>query len=185
MASQGQTVVSPSYTYDTADGLVEWSVTLNEGSFSGSVTHLVLGFDGADGFPPPVFWNSLGGVTLHNSSHGVTLFDVWTDSTPGRSYLELGLNTPFSLDGNSSTFAVTFLTSGIQNLSNAGTVSFFVEFRSGTVLQNASLDGALVAQNSQAGGAGDLTAVPEPSTYALFAGTVALGLATWWRRRAA
>lgn len=184
-ALPGQTIVSPTYTYDTADGLVEWSFTLNEGAFSGSVTHLVLGFDGTDGLPPAVFWNSLGSVTIDASSHGVTKVDVWTDSAPGRSYLELSLNTPFSLDGNSTTFPISFLTGGIQNLANAGSVSFFVELRNGTAVQNAGLDGALVVQNSQAGVPGDLTAVPEPATCALAAGMAGLALAALRRRRCA
>lgn len=184
LALKGQTITSVSYTYDTADVLVQWSFTLNEGAYSSfNVGHIVLGFDGTDGLPPPVAWQGVGDVTVYSSSFGITNVDVWTDSTPGRSYLELNLNTPLVLDGNGTTFNFSILTGGINNLGNAPTATFFVELRSGSALMNAGLDGNLIVTNILAGSSGDLSAVPEPSTYALVAGFAVLGLALVRRSR--
>lgn len=183
LSLKGQTITSVSYTYDTADVLVQWSFTLDEGSYSGSVGHLVLGLDGPDGSPPPVAWDSVFNVILHSGTPAVTKVDVWTDSTPGRSYLELNLNTPLVLDGNGTTFNFSFLTGGINNLGNAPSATFFVEFRSGTAAQNAGLDGSLVVFNNTAGSPGNLSAVPEPATYALVAGFAVLGFALVRRSR--
>lgn len=180
----GQTITSVSYTYDTADVLVQWTFTLDEGAYSSSnVGHIVLGFDGPDGSPPPVAWVGVGDVTVNSSSFAVTNVDVWTDSGPGRSYLELNLNTPLVLDGNGTTFNFSLLTGGINNLGNAPSATFFVELRSGTALMNAGLDGALIVSNNIAGSPADLTAVPEPATYALFAGVAMLGFALVRRSR--
>lgn len=183
LSLHGQTITSVSYTYDTADVLVQWSFTLDEGSYSGSVGHLVLGFDGTDGMPPPVAWVGVGDVTVYSGSPAVTKVDVWTDSTPGRSFLELNLGSPLTLDGNNTTFTFSFLTGGINNLGNAPSATFFVELRSGTALMNAGLDGSLVVSNNIAGSPANLTAVPEPATYALMAGAAVLGFALVRRSR--
>lgn len=183
LSLNGQTITSVSYTYDTADVLVQWNFTLNEGAYSGSVGHLVLGFDGPDVSPPPVAWDSVFNVILHSSSPAVTKIDVWTDSGPGRSYLELNLNTPLVLDGNGTTFNFSLLTGGINNLGNAPSVTFFVDFRSGSAAMNAGLDGTSIIFNNTAGSSANLTAVPEPATYALFAGFAMLGLALVRRLR--
>lgn len=183
LSAHGQTITSASYTYDTAEVLVQWSFTLDEGSYSGSVGHLVLGFDGPDGFAPPVAWDSVFNVMLHSSSPAVTKVDVWTDSGPGRSYLELNLGSPLTLDGNNTTFNFSFLTGGINNLGNAPSATFFVELRTGTALMNAGLDGTIIASNNVAGSPGNLTAVPEPATYALLAGVAMFGFAAVRRCR--
>lgn len=184
LALKGQTITSVSHTYDTADGLVHWSFTLDEGAFSSlNVGHIVLGFDGIDGLPPPVAWQGVGDVTVYSSSFSVSKVDVWTDSGPGRSYLELNLNTPLVLDGNGTTFSFSLLTGGINNLGNAPSATFFVELRSGSALMNAGPDGNLIVTNSIAGSSGDLSAVPEPSTYALVAGVAMLGFALVRRSR--
>ncbi len=181
---KGQTITSVSHTYDTADVLVQWTFTLDEGAYSSlNVGHLVLGFDGPDTFAPPVAWQGVGDVTVYSSSFGVTNVDVWTDSGPGRSYLELNLNTPLVLDGNGTTFSFSLLTGGINNLGNAPSATFFVELRSGTALMNAGLDGSLIATSNLAGSPGNLTAVPEPATYALIAGLAMFGLALVRRSR--
>ena len=185
LSLNGQTITSASYTYDTADVLVQWSFTLDEGSYSGSVGHIVLGFDGTDGLSPPVAWNSVANVILHSSSFAVTKVDVWTDNGPGRSYLELNLNSPLALDGNNTTFNFSLLTGGINNLGNAPSVTFFVDLRNGAASMNAGLDGTLIASSNTAGSSGNLTAVPEPATYALLAGVAMLGFVAARRGRRA
>lgn len=183
LSLNGQTITSVSYIYDTADVLVQWSFTLDEGSYTGSVGHLVLGFDGPDGSPPPVAWDSVFNVVLHSGSPAVTKVDVWTDSGPGRSYLELNLGSPLTLDGNGTTFNFSILTGGINNLGNAPTATFFVDLRTGSAEVNPSLQGISVISNNAAGSSGNLTAVPEPSAYALLAGGAMLGIAVARRYR--
>lgn len=185
LSARGQTITDPIHTYDVADGLVQWTFNFNEGSSTSTISHLVLTFDGTDAIPPAVAWNSLSNVTIFSSSVAVTKGDVWTSTPLGQSYLELNLASPIVLDGNSSTFSFSFLTGGINNLNNAPSVTFLVDLRSGVASTNAGLDGASIAFNNNAGNGGNLTAVPEPATYALLAGLAMLGFAMVRRRRQA
>ncbi|MCF3650080.1 hypothetical protein [Synoicihabitans lomoniglobus] len=178
-----QSIISAHADYDVADGLIEWSFVLDEDLSTATVTHLVLGFDDGSGVPG-IFWDDVAHVTVHSSTFHVTKEDVWPDSGAGISYLELNFNSPFTLGGASATHSFNYQTSGTNGLANSA--NFFVSlYADGPATQNVSLDGSLVATLSGFGTtATDLSAVPESSAAAIWAGLAVVGFAGVRRRRA-
>ncbi len=176
-----QTITSAGANYDAADGLIEWSFILDEQTATDTITHMVLGFTDGAGVPD-VFWDFLSNVTINSNTFHATKLDVWTDGGSGTSYLEANFNSPIVLGGSSATHNFSFLTGGTNGLGN--TTSFFISLYSGgPATQNMTLDGSLVATISGFGvGTADLTAVPEPSTYALLAGLAMMGFVALRRR---
>jgi hypothetical protein len=124
-----------------------------------------------------------GGFSLRAEGSGFTPIDVGTgDSTDVHLRLAWdagtqALNSFYSFDGSSYTSLATY-NLATEWAAGAATSGFNFEVFGNSNLVGAISAGAIYADNFA------VSAIPEPSTYAAFAGLGALGLAVWRRRQA-
>lgn len=167
VASDGVTATSLSFSFDDVDG-----AQIGYGGTPDFAGGLLADYFYMDGSTPAAF--TIGGLTVGHS------YDVYFYSQAGSS--------------ESTDRAATFLLNGTSHDLTAYTVGSFEEGTNYVVFSliatGTSFSGSFVG--SMGGNEAELnglqivdhgaSAIPEPSTYAAFAGLAALGLAAWKRR---
>jgi hypothetical protein len=168
----------------TTSWVADLTVTNTMGTLSSGFASIGFEVAGSGGnYSALLLSASTSGTFFHTETNASTVGDALA-TTVNDVHLRLAwdantqaLNSFYSLDGLNYTGFSTF-NPVTQWTAGAASNGFFFEIVGNSNISAAITSGSMYADNFS------ISAVPEPSTYAAFAGVGALGLAVWRRRRA-